>query len=154
MEIERKYLISNLPANYSEYPFLCIEQGYLSTDPVIRVRRENERYYLTYKGKGLLSREEYNLPLTEKSYQHLLKKADGIIITKNRYLIPFSDKPGLTVELDVFSGYYQGLILAEVEFDSEEAANTFLPPAWFGEEVTFSGSFQNSCLSQPRQNDR
>lgn len=43
---------------------------------------DNDEYYLTYKGKGLLAREEYNLPLTKESYEHLIKKADGNIITK------------------------------------------------------------------------
>ena len=82
MEIERKFLIKKekLPENLSQYPCLHIEQGYLCTDPVVRIRRQNDEYYLTYKSKGLLSREEYNLPLTEESYYHLKEKADGIVI--------------------------------------------------------------------------
>ena len=55
---------------------------------------------------------------------------------------------GLTVELDVFQGYYEGLILAEVEFPSLEEAQKFVPPAWFGRDVTLSGEYQNSRLSQ------
>lgn len=50
--------------------------------PVVRIRKENDEYFLTYKSKGLLAREEYNLPLTKEAYAHLLEKADGIIITK------------------------------------------------------------------------
>ena len=65
MEIERKYLIDRLPENLEQYDCQHIEQGYLNTDPVVRVRRDNDDYYLTYKGKGLLSREEYNLPLNK-----------------------------------------------------------------------------------------
>ena len=91
-------------------------------------------------------REEYNLPLTEKAYYHLREKADGYLITKKRYLIPYNEK--LTIELDVFEGDLAGLILAEVEFDTEEEANTFLPPEWFGEDVTFSAMYHNSTLSQ------
>lgn len=82
MEIERKFLISELPDNLNNYKCREIEQGYLCTNPVIRVRKDNDNYYLTYKGSGLMSREEYNLPLTKQSYEHLIKKSDGNIITK------------------------------------------------------------------------
>ena len=147
MEIERKYLISTPPEDYRSYPYRWIEQAYLCTDPVVRIRRDDGRYYLTYKSKGLLVREEYNLPLTEDDYFHLLQKADGIVLQKRRYLIPI-DGTGLTIELDIFEGQYEGLMLAEVEFPSEEEANAFTPPAWFGEDVTDSGLYQNSRLSE------
>ena len=147
MEIERKYLISTPPEDYRSYPYRWIEQAYLCTDPVVRIRRDDGRYYLTYKSKGLLVREEYNLPLTEDAYFHLLQKADGIVLQKRRYLIPI-DGTGLTIELDIFEGQYEGLMLAEVEFPSEEEANAFTPPAWFGEDVTDSGLYQNSPLSE------
>ena len=102
MEIERKFLISkeNLPADLDAYPHHKLEQGYLSTAPVVRIRKEDDNYYLTYKSKGLMTREEYNLPLTKESYEHMRPKADGILISKTRYLIP--EKDGLTIELDVF----------------------------------------------------
>lgn len=129
-------------------PRKMIEQGYLCTDPVVRIRRQDDEYYLTYKSKGLLSREEYNLPLTQESYEHLKPKADGIVISKTRYLIP--EKDGLTIELDVFHEDYDGLLLAEVEFESEEQANTYIPPEWFGEDVTYSSAYHNSTLSKGR----
>lgn len=154
MEIERKYKINNLqdlPPNYRSFPCHAIEQAYLCTDPVVRVRREDDSYYLTYKGKGLLAREEYNLPLTRESYGHLLKKADGLILTKVRWLLPVEGRTDLTIELDVFSGCYEGLILAEVEFPTIEDADSFTPPDWFGEDVTFSGLYQNSRLSNPHK---
>ena len=91
MEIERKYLIEDpgkLPQNYQDFPFHEIEQAYLCTNPVVRIRREDEQYYLTYKGKGLLAREEYNLPLTKEAYEHLLPKADGIILQKKKNQYP------------------------------------------------------------------
>ena len=148
MEIERKFLIKQIPEGCTSFPCRQIEQAYLNTDPVVRVRRDNDDYYLTYKGKGLLSREEYNLPLNKEAYEHLLAKADGIILTKKRYMIPVPGNDHLTIELDVFEGHYDGLILAEVEFASEEEAKAFNPPAWFGEDVTFSGEYHNSRLSQ------
>ncbi len=147
MEIERKFLIQkeNLP-DLSAYSFHQIEQGYLCTEPVVRIRRQDDEYYLTYKSKGLLAREEYNLPLTKDAYEHLCPKADGIVISKTRYLIP--EKNDLTIELDVFHGVYEGLLLAEVEFSSEEAAQNYIPPAWFGEEVTYSTRYHNSNMSK------
>lgn len=148
MEIERKYLIHTLPDHLEDYPHRTLEQAYLCTEPVVRVRRDDNDYILTYKSKGLMVREEYNLPLTEEAYRHLLVKADGRIITKERYCIPYGNH--LTVELDVFDGDLAPLLLAEVEFASEEEANAFTPPAWFGEDVTFSSKYHNSTLSQKK----
>ena len=107
-------------------------------------------YYLTYKSKGLLAREEYNLPLTKEAYEHLKLKADGIVISKVRYVIP--EKDGLSIELDVFKAPYEGLLLAEVEFPSEEAAHAYQPPSWFGEDVTYSTEYHNSTLSRKNIN--
>lgn len=146
MEIERKYLIDKLPKNLKGYKYLEIEQGYLCREPVVRIRMENDNYYLTYKSKGFLIREEHNLPLTKEAYEHLYKKADGRMIRKKRYLIPIESN--LKIELDIFEGDLEGLILAEVEFPDEETANNFIPPKWFGEDVTFSKKYQNSNLSQ------
>ena len=146
MEIERKYLIHTLPENLENYPHRIIEQGYLSTEPVVRIRRDNDDYILTYKSKGLMVREEYNLPLTKDSYMHLREKIDGRLIIKKRYLIPLSNE--LTIELDIFGGDLAPLMLAEVEFPDETSANSFTPPKWFGEDVTFSGEYHNSRLSQ------
>ena len=144
-EIERKYLVKQVPETLASYPFHEIEQGYLCTEPVVRIRRQDEEYYLTYKSKGLMIREEYNLPLTEDAYFHLREKIDGRLISKRRYLIPLDP---YTIELDVFHSPKDDLILAEVEFASEEEAKAFNPPAWFGEDVTFSGDYHNSRLSQ------
>lgn len=146
MEIERKFLIPVLPENLSSYNYHIIEQGYLCTSPVVRIRKENDTYYMTYKSKGMMVREEYNLPLTKEAYEHLKPKADGIVISKTRYLIPLNEK--LTIELDVFHDDYEGLCLAEVEFETEEEANAFAPPAWFGEDVTCDGRYHNSAMSK------
>lgn len=146
MEIERKYLIHTLPENLENYPHRIIEQGYLSTEPVVRIRHDNDEYILTYKSKGLMVREEYNLPLTKDSYMHLREKIDGRLIIKKRYLIPLSNE--LTIELDIFGGDLAPLMLAEVEFPDETSANSFTPPKWFGEDVTFSGEYHNSRLSR------
>ncbi len=132
MEIERKFLIGEIPFSLEGYVCREIEQAYLCTDPVVRVRRDNGDFYLTYKSKGLIVRDEYNLPLTKEAYAHLLAKHDGTVITKKRYEIPD----------------YAGLILAEVEFQSEAQALSYAPPAWFGEDVSNSAEYHNSTLSK------
>ena len=142
MEIERKFLIKELP-DLTKYESNHITQGYLCTNPVVRVREDGNKYYLTYKGKGLLAREEANLPLTQEAFEHLITKADGRIIQKTRYLIPFAP---YTIELDVFEGVHAPLIMAEVEFPSIEEANSFVAPAWFGEDVTNDAAYHNSNM--------
>ncbi len=162
MEIERKFTIKKLPENLEQYPFHIIEQAYLNTNPVIRVRREDDTFYLTYKGQGMMAREEYNLPLNEEAYYHLRSKADGNIISKKRYLIPL-DNPqfsvkgteppegySLTIELDIFDPPFAPLLLAEVEFGSKHAAEAFIPPDWFLEDVTYNPEYHNSTLSKSR----
>ena len=145
IEIERKFLPPALPDGLERYPHKEFLQGYLSTSPTVRVRREGEDYVLTYKGSGLLKREEYNLPLTAESFAHLLEKCDGLRIEKTRYRIPL---PGTayTAEFDRFQGELAGLLLVEVEFPDEASARAFTPPAWFGEEVTQDARYQNSSL--------
>lgn len=144
MEIERKFTIKELPENLSAYLCHHIEQGYLSTEPVVRIRRQDEDYILTYKGTGMLAREEYNLPLTKEAYEHMKPKADGIIITKKRYNIPYDS---YVIELDVFEGDLDGLIIAEVEFESTEEAERFCPPEWFLEDVTYKKEYHNNYLA-------
>ncbi len=146
MEIERKFLVKTIPDNLSEYKCRIIEQAYLCTEPVVRVRKDNDEYYLTDKGRGLMAREEYNLPLTNESYQHLLAKADGNIITKKRYEIP--DGTGKTIELDIFEGVFSGTVVAEVEFETIEEANSYTAPSWFGKDVTNDTAYHNSNMSK------
>lgn len=145
MEIERKFTIRHLPENLKNYPSKKIEQAYLTTDPVIRVRRTDDKYSMTYKGKGLMAREEYNLPLTKEAYETLVSKADGNRISKTRYLIPLAP---YTIELDVFDAPFAPLIIAEVEFPNTEEAEKFQPPEWFLEDVTYDPAYHNSNLSR------
>ena len=145
MEIERKFLVETLPEELEQYPAKHIEQAYLCRSPVIRVRRSNDDYYLTCKGAGLLKREEHELPLTEEAYLQLLEKAEGLAIRKVRYCIPWRE---YTIELDVFAPPLAPLVLAEVEFPTEEAAAAFQPPVWFGTEVTWDPAYCNSNLSR------
>lgn len=146
MEIERKYLIKTLPDNLNIVESRLLEQGYLCTEPVVRIRRDNDDFILTYKSKGLMIREEHNLPLTKEAYEHLKEKVDGRLISKTRHLIPTDNN--LFIELDIFHGDLEPLMLAEVEFPDEKSANNFIAPEWFGEDVTFSSKYHNSNLSK------
>lgn len=105
---------------------------------------QREEYIFCYKGKGRLSREEYNLPLTKEAYESLLRKIEGRVIRKTRYEIPCGK---YTVELDVFHGELEGLCYAEVEFSSLDEAKTFQPLDWFSEELTEERGYSNAELS-------
>lgn len=147
MEIERKFLLKKLPEGLSAFPHEKIRQGYLNRKPVVRVREHGEHYTLTYKGEGLMAREEYNLPLDKESFLHLIEKADGRVIRKTRYRIPYQS---YLIELDFFEDICidstEPLVMAEVEFSSEEEARSFVPPDWFGQDVTDDPRYHNSNM--------
>lgn len=153
MEIERKFLIKReqIPRCIESYPHNELEQGYIITKPVLRIRKKDDVYILTYKGEGFMKREEVEFPLTKEAYDNLLTKTEGTILTKTRYNIPETDN--LIIEFDIFHGLFEGLYLAEVEFTSEEAALSYQPPAWFGKEVTTEKMFFNSNLSKMKKEE-
>lgn len=168
LEIEKKFTVKKLPDDLKRYAYHHIEQGYLNVHPAIRVRQEDDHYYMTYKGaNGIMAKEEYNMDLDEASYKHMLKKADGNIITKKRYLIPLNEDAfskeyldehkedakafwdgNIKIELDVFEGFFEGLIIAEVEFPSIEAADNYKPADWFEKEVTGMKEYSNAQLTK------
>lgn len=154
MEIERKFLIVRMPEHLEQYEKKEIEQGYLCSDPVVRIRKSNEAYYMTYKSRLnmkenpediALTCEEVELPLTKEAYLHLRNKTDYHLVTKTRYLIPISGN--YTAELDVFHGCLEGLIFAEVEFPDTKEAALFVPPDWFGKDVSFDKRYKNNYLA-------
>jgi CYTH domain-containing protein len=156
MEIERKYLIQCSPKDLTKYSFKVIEQGYLCHNPTIRIRKIGDDYILTYKSKinqlnmpganKAIINNEVELELTQEAYLQLKDKVDGYIIHKKRYYIPL--EAGLTAELDVFDNQLKGFIMAEVEFPNEKTSDTFVPPEWFGKELTSDKRFSNYNLSK------
>lgn len=148
-EIEYKYLVDLSQINYDSFPFSEIEQAYISTAPVIRIRRIDNDYILTIKGGGQVKRLEYELSLSAEEYAGLLPKIEGYRIQKRRYRIPylFSGKE-YTIELDIFQGSFAGLVIAEVEFASEAEAKAFQPPAWFRQNVSLDPHYHNSFLAR------
>lgn len=149
MEIERKYLVRELPADLDSYPHVEIEQGYLCTSPTLRVRRMGDDFILTVKEKqhsstsAIVNREE-EFALTDEKYSLLKLKCNGCLVSKTRYRIPLN---ALTAELDIFHGAHQGLCLVEVEFPSIEDADRFTPPSWFGQDVSSDPHYRNSYLA-------
>jgi CYTH domain-containing protein len=173
IEIERKFTVKELPKDLDKYPFHEIEQGYLNVNPAVRVRRQDDEYYMTYKSSkkekavsGEIGQTEYNMSLDKASYEHLVEKADGNVIKKTRYLLPVNadafdadylekdsvlkemlDKKEIKIELDVFKAPFEGTIIAEVEFPSEEAASAYHMASWFNEDVTSDYHYKNSYMS-------
>lgn len=152
MEIERKFLLKKAPVSLSDYAFHKIEQAYLCTTPVMRIRKMDTAYFFTYKSAGLMEREEMEVPLSAESYEHLLKKCDGNVVSKTRYYIPLDS--GLTAEVDLFHNGFDGLIIAEVEFPDRETAQNFVAPEWMNQDVTGDARFQNSNLCMMPENER
>ncbi len=158
LEIEKKYIIDNLEkvmeyVNLDSCKKVYIEQGYLSSTPTIRVRKFNDEYCITYKSRiksnetsDVIVNKEVELPLTEESYNNLLKKIDYNIVTKTRYIIEIEN--GLKAELDVFEGKLKGLVMVEVEFKDEEEARIFNKPDWFGKDVSALKEYKNLYLAQ------
>lgn len=145
MEIERKFLTKNVPFSLEDYPSRQISQCYISLSPTIRLRRQDEDYILTVKGKGLMAKEEFELPLEREEYEKLMTKAETPAVEKRRYLVPLED--GLTAEVDVYEGPLLGLMTTEVEFSTIEEAKAFVPPLWFGKDVTMEKAYKNTSLA-------
>lgn len=156
MEIERKYLVRELPSNLDGYPHVEIEQSYLCTSPTVRIRRMGDVYILTVKEKvlsgqwsvasgGPIVNREEEFTLSVDAYERLKVKCEGHPVLKTRYKIPLEG--GLMAELDIFHGSHEGLRLVEVEFPDTAASNTFIPPAWFGEDVSSDRHYRNSWLA-------
>lgn len=147
-EIERKFLIEKLPENLQQYPATEITQGYLaitSDGTEVRLRKKEDRYFQTVKSGAGLQRGEVEIELSNDQFEQLWLMTEGKRIEKSRYEIPLA---ATKIELDVFRGVLQGLMIAEVEFRSIEQAKSFLPPSWFGKEVTEDDRYSNRNLAR------
>lgn len=145
MEVERKFLVSESPdldATESDE----IEQGYLAVGPdgEVRLRRKGERPLLTAKRGSGLARDEAEIELDGAQFDLLWPLTEGRRLRKRRHLIPHGD---LEIELDVYEGDLGGLLVAEVEFPSEDEARAFEPPDWIGEDVTGDERYLNETLA-------
>ena len=149
MEIERKFLIPNLPADLHPHPSAPIDQGYLASTPAgveVRVRRKGEKHFLTVKHGPSLSRIEVELPISPAQFDELWPLTAGRQLRKVRHDLP--GPGGRTIELDVYADRLGGLQTADVEFPDEAAAHAFQPPDWFGPEITGHPGYRNEKLAR------
>ena len=148
MEIERKFLISTPPPQLEGFPSTRVEQAYVAIDPAgteVRIRRRAGATTLTIKQGHGRSRDEEELDIDRARFERLRELSGGRWLEKRRYELPAGG--GETIELDVYEGGLEGLVTAEVEFSSEEAAQQFVPPPWFGREVTEDDAYKNRRLA-------
>lgn len=149
IEIEKTFLVKQLPQNLSSYQSFKIKQGYLSsTHPVLRIRQKGDKYEITkkipLKPNDFAAVEEINIPLTKDEFNKLWSLTERSL-QKTRYLIPLLNN--LTAELDIFENDLTGLYWIEVEFASIEEMNSFQKPDWFGKDITQEDFAANSFLA-------
>lgn len=159
-EIERKFLVSieNLP-DLSKRNYMDVSQGYIQSvgcSYVYRLRQVlhmssdgynlGEQCFQTIKGLGLKVREEYEIELLKPQYHQLWPLCKNISIHKFRYEIPIEGYEH-SAYIDIYKNELEGLITVEVEFNTEERCDAFVPPAWFGREVTEEKEYTNFHLS-------
>jgi adenylate cyclase len=143
LEIERKFRVKTLPAELGRYPHKHIAQGYLADDEKgtqVRLRKADDRHTLTVKQRQEVGRIEHEVPLTAEWWSRLWPLTAGRRLTKTRFEVPYGP---VTIEVDIFAGLNDGLVVAEVEFPDAETARTFQPPEWLGDDVTHDPHFSN-----------
>jgi len=146
-EIERKFLVKQLPEKLKRRRHYPIAQGYLASEPGgrhVRLRKKGKTASLTFKvGRGA-HREEREVKLSPKQFAALWPGTAGRRLRKLRYEIPWRN---LMIEIDVYRGKHSGLVVAEVEFPDLATRREFKPPRWFGREVTSQNRYSNVRLA-------
>lgn len=148
MEIEKKYLVKEIPFELDSYEKHEIIQCYLNPvqDGVERrVRKKNNKFYYTEKSFGDLVREENEFEISEDNFNNFLNEKVNNPIYKDRYHIPFNN---FVIELDVYKDKLAGLITADVEFNSIEESESFKAPNWFDEDITYNKKLKNFNLAR------
>lgn len=147
VEIERKFVVQDLPENLDQYPHAEISQGYISIQEdgtEERLRKKGDKYYRTVKSGSGEVRSEIETEISQEEFEALWPQTEGRRVEKVRYQIP---EGGGVIELDVYGGLLAGLHTAEREFDSEEESRNYIPPQWIGRDVTKDKSFKNQSLA-------
>ena len=148
-EIERKFLanLSLLEGSPDDYEYTAIRQGYLvigDDGSEARLRDKAGKYTLTVKTKGDLVRGEWETEVDESQFEILWPATEGKRVEKTRFKIPYGEH---VIELDIYEGQLDGLVTAEIEFESMQAAQQFVPPEWLSKDVTQESSFKNQNLA-------
>lgn len=147
-EIERKFRVYNVPKDIIILNKWEINQGYIaigSDNSELRIRKSGNAFYLTYKSGNGVVRNEFEAPISELFFNELWPRTLGKRIEKERFEIRY---PNGNIELDIFRNREDNLIIAEIEFQSEIECSNFVPPAWFGEEVTDDSRYRNQNLAR------
>lgn len=147
LEIERKFLLRSLP-DLAGVPAVAIRQGYVTApqDSVeLRLRQSGERYFLSVKGGEGLVRTEREVAISPEQFDALWPETLGRRIEKTRCKGKLPG--GLAYDLDIYAGVLEPLMTVEVEFPSEAEAHAFVPPDWFGADVTADGRYRNKALA-------
>jgi len=145
-EIERKFLVTSDAWRQSVGSATPFRQAYVVSmeDRSLRVRTKGDQTAtLTLKiGLGRLSRDEFEYEIPMSDAEEMIALAIGVVIEKTRYTV---DHAGFVWEVDVFHGVHEGLVIAEVELQSESDAPAL--PAWIGREVTGDRRYSNQILA-------
>ena len=147
LEIERKFLVSSIPAWLGECDSAEIAQAYvaLDGDTEVRIRRHGDAHSLTIKSGAGLVRTEVELDLDAAGFDELWPLTEGRRVVKRRHLVATEQ---LHFDVDVYAEDLEGLAVAEVEFSSVESSEAFEPPAWLGREVTEDRRYKNRSLAE------
>ncbi len=149
VEIERKFLVDDLPFDLADCRRMELRQGYLAIDDgrklSVRIRQEDEVYRLTIKAGIGMARTEVELPLDKSQFDSLWPEARPASLEKVRYLKQIDD---VLYEIDIYDGSLAPLIIAEVEFGSVEDAEAFQPPPWLSRDVTDDARYLNQNLAR------
>lgn len=146
-EIERKFLVAALPP-LGDYEAHDVRQGYVTApaDSIeMRVRQRGDSHYLTIKSGDGIRRAETEIGMDAAQFAAIWPLTAGRRIEKTRHIGRLPG--GLVLELDVFSGSLAPLTLVEVEFATLEGARAFVPPDWFGADVTDDKRYKNKALA-------
>lgn len=148
-EIERKFLLNDLPPGFERAAGVEIDQGYLAAESrgrQVRLRRKGGAFYITVKSapNGFV-RDELEVELSREQFEALWPMTAGWRLRKTRYDVPWEE---FTVEIDLYAGLNEGLRVAEVEFDSDEQARAFQPPPWMGRDVSADPALSNRNLAR------
>lgn len=146
-EIERKFLLKRLPDRLADYPHEEIEQGYLAVERggvQVRLRKKGNVRTLAFKRGNKSVREEREIRLSAEQFEALWPATVDRRLTKIRYDVPYGER---LIEVDVYTGRHDGVVVAEVEFPDEESCRDFVPPDWFGDDVTGKSRYSNIVMA-------
>lgn len=147
LEIERKFLITKIPFDVSSFPHHEIMQGYYFNEweKVVRLRKKWNQCYQTIKSWAWLIRDQEEESISQSIFEEERNNVEDRRLEKTRYQIPYEWK---TIELDIYKWRLAWLVVAEIEFTSEQEANAFTAPARLGQELTGMPEAENAYLAK------